>query len=237
MIAEVRLNGQGPFRMIVDTGASSCSVTPRVARRLRLEAQYRIEDITPAGNRVIPGTRSVSVNLGGKTANNIEFIWQEMEGLGATGFDLDGVIGQSFLERYDYLLDYGARELTLDSDEPEGGKPIRFWLASRRMLLPVMDPSDRMLRLVLDSGASNVFLWRDSGKGAFATTLIGLNGRRNAGLLHMPVLVVGDQLLQKIQAVVAPSLEVQKSEDGLLPAGFFRSVYVSNSQRIVKLKR
>ena len=38
-VVSVRLNGQGPFRMIIDTGASSCSIAPRVAGLLQLSAR------------------------------------------------------------------------------------------------------------------------------------------------------------------------------------------------------
>jgi hypothetical protein len=238
MVAEVRLNGQGPFRMIVDTGATSCSIRPAVARRLHLTAQYRVEDVTPAGNLMIPGTRAVEVQLGSTVAKEVAFLWQGMDGLGETGFDLDGVIGQTFLARYDYLLNYRTKELAIDAAEPVGGKRIGFSLASKRILIPAMHPEEGSLRLVLDSAASNVFLWgMQNAASSASTVLIGLNGKRSASILHMPILVIGDQVLQKLDAVLAPSPEVQKTEDGLLPTVLFQSVYVSNSQSFVKLRR
>src|SRR5579863_9352744 len=39
MVIQAEIDGQGPFSMIVDTGTTSVSVTPGVARRLRLGAQ------------------------------------------------------------------------------------------------------------------------------------------------------------------------------------------------------
>lgn len=239
LLAEVRLNGQGPFRMVVDTGASSCSITPKVARRLHLTADYKVQDISPTGNRIIEGTRSVEVQIGTTVAKDVEFLLQPMDALGDAALDLDGVIGQTLLARYDYLLDYHSRQLILDSEEPAGGQRLQFSLASKRILLQAMNPDEGSLRLVLDSGASNVFLWRAlhrSEPGSHAV-LVGLTGRRGAGLLHLPVLVVGDQILERLDAVVAPSQEVQEVEDGLLPAGLFRSVYVNNSQSFVKLRR
>jgi len=116
--------------MILDTGASSCSVTPRVAGLLRLKPEYRVLDETPTDKRWIPGSRSVEVSLGTVVANNVEFLWQESRGFAEAGLEVDGVLGQSFLSRYDYLLDYKSRQLVLDSgDRPaaeRGGKRIKF---------------------------------------------------------------------------------------------------------------
>ena len=36
LLAPVEINGQGPFHLVVNTGASSCVVTERVAKRLKL---------------------------------------------------------------------------------------------------------------------------------------------------------------------------------------------------------
>jgi hypothetical protein len=229
--------------MIIDTGASSCSVSPRIARALQLSAEYRVLNVTPAGQRLIPGSRSVEAELGTRVARNVEFLWQESRGLREAGLEVDGVIGQSFLSRFNYLLDYKSRQLVLDSvDEPltsTAGKRIKFTRVAGRMLLPAMNPADGSMRLILDSAASNVFLWRDGKRQGSGTpaTLIVMNGRRAVSLVHMPLLVVGDQVLQRLDAVVAPSPDEERQEDGLLPAALFQSIYVSNSEAFVKLRR
>ncbi len=243
VVANVQLNGQGPFRMIVDTGASSCSVVPRVADRLQLKAEYRVLDVTPAGKRWIPGSRSVEVNIGTRIAGNVEFLWQESRGFADAGLEVDGVLGQSLLSRFDYLLDYKARRLVLEAGDRQalgkGGKRIQFARVAGRMLLPAMNPSDGSMRLILDSAASNVLLWRAGGYQLLerAASLIAMNGHSRVNMVQMPVLVVGDQVLQRLDAVVAPQPDEERIEDGLLPAVLFRSVYVSNSEAWVQLRR
>lgn len=237
-VASVHLNGQGPFRMIVDTGASSCSVSPKVAGLLQLSAEYRVLDVTPAGQRLIPGSKSVEVAIGTRAAQNVEFLWQESRGLTEAGLEVDGVLGQSFLSRFDYLLDYKSRQLVLDSGAAPG-KRVRFTRVAGRMLLPAMNPAEGSMRLILDSAASNLFLWRVRDRQVPATpaSLIAMNGHRAVSLLHMPLLVVGDQVFQRLDAVVAPAPDEDRQEDGLLPAGLFRSIYVNNSESYVKLRR
>jgi len=83
------------------------------------------------------------------------------------------------------------------------------------------------------------FLWRaaDLQVPGRHASLIAMNGHRAVSLVHMPLLVVGDQVLQRLDAVVAPSPDEERQEDGLLPAALFRSIYVSNSETFVKLRR
>src|ERR1700735_4744660 len=163
-MGNVQLNGQGPFRMIIDTGATSCSMAPRVASLLRLSAEYRVLDRTPNGERLTSGTGSVEVALGTRVAKDVAFLWQESRGLTDAGVEVDGVLGQSLLSRFDYLLDYKSGQLVLDSAERQSartpGKQIKFTRVAGRMLLTAMNPAEGNMRLILDSAASNVFLWR-----------------------------------------------------------------------------
>jgi predicted aspartyl protease len=242
-VVSVQLNGQGPFRMIIDTGASSCSITPRVASLLNLSAEYRVLDSTPNGKRLTSGIRSVEVELGTRVAKNVAFLWQESRGLTVAGVEVDGVLGQSFLSRFDYLLDYKSGQLVLDSPERQSagtpGKQIKFAHVAGRMLLTAMNPAEGSMRLILDSGASNVLLWRggDSQARSMTASLMAMNGRRAVNLIRMPLLMVGDQMLQRLDVVVAPLPDEGREEDGLIPAGLFRSIYVSNSETYVKLRQ
>ena len=68
-------------------------------------------------------------------------------------------------------------------------------------------------------------------------SLIAVHGRRAVNLIRMPLLMVGDQVLQRLDVVVLPSPDEEREEDGLLPAGLFRSIYVSNSETYVKLRQ
>jgi hypothetical protein len=242
-VVSVQLNGQGPFRMIIDTGASSCSIAPRVASLLKLSAEYTVLNVTPNGKRLTPGIRSVEVELGTRVAKNVAFLWQESRGLTEAGVEVDGVLGQSLLSRFDYLLDYKSGQLVLDSAERQSvgtpGKQIRFARVAGRMLLTAMNPAEGHMRLILDSAASNVFLWRggDYQVRGMTANLIAMNGHRAVSLIRMPLLVIGDQALQRLDVVVAPSPDEGREEDGLLPAGLFRSIYVSNSETYVKLRQ
>jgi len=200
---------------------------------LRLKAEYRVLDVTSADKRWIPGGKSLEVSLGTRVANNVEFLWQESRGLAEAGLEADGVLGQSFLSRYDYLLDYKSRQLVLDAGDRQAtvksGKRINFSRVAGRMLLPSMNPSDGSMRLILDSAASNVLLWRADGYQVDRpASLIAMNGHREVSLVHMPLLVVGDQVLQRLEAVVAPP-----PASGAWKTGCFRPLYSSQSMSAI----
>lgn len=237
-VAMVRLNGQGPFRMLIDTGATSSSIRPQVARALHLAPEYRVAEVTPAGERLIPGGKSVSVEIGDRVERGVEFAWPESSGLDEAGSPVDGVLGQSLLSRFNYLLDYKSRQLVVGASETPG-KRVQFESAASRMLLAAVSPEEGTIHLVLDSAASNVLLWhahaseisRNSGE------LIAMNSRRAATMVRIPALLVGGHLLARLDALVLSRAGNHEKEDGLLPAGLFRSVYVSNSEGYVKLGR
>lgn len=240
VIASVRLNGQGPFRMIIDTGASSSSMLESIASRLKLKPEYRVLDVTPSKNEWLPGSRSVDVSIGDRLAPHVEFLWRASRGFEEAGLDVDGVLGQSLLSRFDYRIDYKARRLVIDDPEPNGsGARIPFTRVMDRMLLSAMNPIEGSLRLILDSAASNVYVWKIGRHTSYSRTasLITMNGQRSVDLFRMPVLVVGDQVLHRLDAVVAPPPDGEREEDGLLPGVLFRSIYVSNSESFVKLQR
>ena len=46
---EGRVNGKGPFYFVVDTGAESCSLLPRVWEEAGVRAGYRVELVSSAG--------------------------------------------------------------------------------------------------------------------------------------------------------------------------------------------
>ena len=95
------------------------------------------------------------------------------------------------------------------------------------------------MRLVLDSAASNVYLWQSGHEQPFerSATLFAMNGRRTVNLRQMQVLVVGDQIFHMLDAVMTPRPKEERVDDGLLPASLFRSVYVNNSESYVRLQR
>lgn len=240
--ADVMLNGKGPFRMLIDTGASSCSFSAEVARAIGAKPEFRVIDLTPGSSRLALATGSIEVALGEQVESGVQFYWQESLLAKELGIRVAGVIGQSFLSRFDYTLDYWGKRLFIGERAPRRGKPgvrVAFELDEGRMIIPASNREDGRLRLVLDSGASNLSLWHSNvrpepGFGGDALTYA---GRKGVALGRMNYLALGGHIIPNMDVLIPEDPVRGGVEDGLLPAALFRSVYVSNSQSFVELTR
>lgn len=144
IVVQARLNGHGPFSMIVDTGSPVLTVTPEVAHSLHLKAK-------PAGfvNGAGSGQLKVAlakiselrigqVSIRNDVANVID--------LGpirrAIGFPrLDGIIGYHELKQLNADVDMDTQKLTLSAKPlpaPKSAKTIPFRLASGFIYVPVV---------------------------------------------------------------------------------------------------
>ncbi len=117
VIVEARLNGQGPFAFILDTGGHDI-LTPDAARALGLHTEGAGES-GGSGAGTVPEqyTRVERMDIGGVTMRNQPFTVIPLS------FDtvergarppLAGILGLELFERFAMRLDYGARTLTFE---------------------------------------------------------------------------------------------------------------------------
>ena len=142
--------------------------------------------------------------------------------------DVDGVLGQSWLARHDYLLDYRGRRLVLDGSEPARGirEPLRSSNGTPQIVAEV---DGHRQDLVVDSGAPVLVLVRRSPRVSPAT-LVTNTGSVEARTGSARITIGGTY------ARLMPTIEVNTSPTpGLLPAAAFASVYISNRDGVVVL--
>ncbi len=118
MVVSVRLDGQGPFSMIVDTGSSSLVVTPGVAQRLGL-ASRSAGYASGAGSGKARLSRAVvpSLEVGTLRFRHVAAAVLDLAPIArAFGFPhLDGVVGYDTLRRYRMGVDVDNQRLTLSA--------------------------------------------------------------------------------------------------------------------------
>jgi len=132
---QVRLNGQGPYRMILDTGAPVTFISTRVARALKI--------VPPAGpNQPAPtalgfGGQTVlkSLAVGDTEQKDMPALILDhpiVEALGGVFGRLDGIVGFSFFSRFHTTIDYLNARVSF---EPVDYKPedIMAGMMSRLM--------------------------------------------------------------------------------------------------------
>lgn len=159
----VRVNGAGPFRFRLDTGASRTVVAARVAAVLGLPSAGTTRTITQTGETESRLVRIDAVSLATDlTAGAIALVVADH------GLDpdraIDGLLGQDVLSHWPYTIDYAAGRLTFAERSPANGRTVRLplaWVAGG-LVAVIPQRTGEPLRLVPDSGADRTVLFRSS---------------------------------------------------------------------------
>jgi len=101
-MASVRLNDSRTVEFLVDTGASSCVISPQVANALGIELGPRAESVTMqvvGGRTTGPIIKLASVRVGDAEAEDVIAVVHPISP------GIDGLLGNSFLGRFTVTLD------------------------------------------------------------------------------------------------------------------------------------
>jgi len=100
-VLDARLNDRVAGRFLLDTGATSCVITPLLAGQLGLFPPTRFTQVETAAGPVRAGVvRLRSVSVGSTRAVAVQaLVIDELEA------GLDGVLGLNFLDRFTYAVD------------------------------------------------------------------------------------------------------------------------------------
>jgi predicted aspartyl protease len=111
VVVPVFLNGQGPFRFLLDTGATHSILSTAVADQLRIPTGSRGALITAGGSvpvtvRVIEAVQIGSVRIGKTTiaVSDAEIL---------RTLHVDGIIGADYLKQFRISIDYVHHVLSL----------------------------------------------------------------------------------------------------------------------------
>ncbi|MGC9970483.1 MAG: retropepsin-like aspartic protease [Bryobacteraceae bacterium] len=227
VLKDVFLNGTGPFRMMIDTGNSSSLIRPGTARRLGVRPAYAVNQVTVAGVRRLPVAVLDQVTTGAMTERAVEAM------IGDVRFEgVDGVLGQSWLVRHDYLLDYRNCRVVIDAAPPEGGLSMALHSTDGRPLVNAQ-VDGRHLELALDSGTPVVVLSECAGRAPQQATLLTNGASIRATEVSTKIALPGDRE-RHMRAMCVNSLQ---PAPGLLPASAFSEVFVSNRDGLVRLRQ
>ena len=107
VMVRVKINGKGPYNLILDTGAPAMFVTKKVAGEAGLSPKEK--GWASVGKLVVEGGLNVD-----KARCRVEDLFQldGMNSLGLAGAELHGVIGYDILARYRITYDFTKEKLT-----------------------------------------------------------------------------------------------------------------------------
>lgn len=155
IIVKVTLNDRGPFRFVLDTGATDTVLVPKAAEKLGLASR----PVGFAGRR----RGSVgSVQLGAAVATNLPvFIYDPPQALPLRidhGLDYHGLLGHNFLSKFVLTLDYRQRKIEFGPPGKTDARAAKvpFELRDRGITVPVVVNGQPAAPALVDTGAAQV---------------------------------------------------------------------------------
>jgi clan AA aspartic protease (TIGR02281 family) len=112
---DVMLNGKGPTRMVFDTGAGPTTLPAELAAELGLKPTGRsVECVVADGTKVTAKEMTIrTVSVGRLTVKDVTCVVMPRD-----RGDVAPLLGQSFLQRFDYKYTQGSGRLILNKVEP-----------------------------------------------------------------------------------------------------------------------
>ena len=214
IVAPVMINGQGPFRLVVDTGASHTTLSPELAARLGLAPKENVvlmlNGVT--GVEQVPAVRIDRLQAGDLIVEHVEApIVQSSIMAGA-----DGILGVAGLQQERITVDFIRDRITISrsrpSDDTSGMLRIQATRVAGGLLMVETRIGGVKARTVIDTGAERTLgnaVLRDQlrlrkriGEAQEVTTVFGTTSETSDGeLQRIPTMVLGGATINQVNVV------------------------------------
>lgn len=215
MVAPVMVNGQGPFRFLIDTGANRSVINAPLAARLNLPPGPPVRLHTVAGVRERPSVTIDELKVGERTQRRVR-----APTIPILNFDADGVLGVDWLKSSRLTFDFKKNEIEIvDSRHAEAvmvgrqAMVVPARLRSGQITIIDADLGGRRINALIDSGsevslgnpALRELIIRSQEPGKLQEVeLTTITGERLAGeMLYVPFIRLGGLLLGNVPIVFA----------------------------------
>jgi predicted aspartyl protease len=119
ILLEAMVNGQGPFRFVLDTGAGLTILSPDLAARLKVVKGETKEGLGAGGGVEVHFGSVQSLALSEVRLQDLQVGIMNLSAISqACGIDLDGIIGYNFLKEFRVLIDYPRQTVTFEMHTP-----------------------------------------------------------------------------------------------------------------------
>ena len=162
IVVPVFVGGRGPYRFFLDTGSGHTVMSETLAATLGAEPVAKAPLTTSTGTAMALVVRLTDVAVGSARVDSLLATSMPAAAFATLGDGVSGVLGQDFLSRFNFTLDYRTSSLSWDDDDQrEHGVRLALEPSDGRFLvhLPQDDRCRCPVRLVPDSGANDVVLF------------------------------------------------------------------------------
>jgi Aspartyl protease len=259
IVVAVSINHTGPYNFLLDSGDQITMIDPSLATALHLDTHGRAV-VTGAGSGQSASYAQLDlVEAGSHSVANQKVLVHDLQNLHASDLQLQGILGEDFLERFDLLIDNAHRLLCLDNSAA-----MRAEVNGPHIPLEVTADADevgampglllinvqlsgglRPVRLVLDSGANEPILYNTSEymllrpSHDLALSGSGVDGAQpTLSVLPPQDMKIGSLKLPGVTFLSTTSEKDSFVEgfDGVLTMGLFRRVFIDHADRFAILE-
>ena len=154
MTLPVKVNGQGPFAFVIDTGADRTVISTELATRLNLPKGDPVALHGASGEKEVETGRIQALDVGGRTLRDISAPLLRMSDLGA-----DGMLGVDSLSDRHITLDFVNKQMTSTESRRDDFEPgaivVRGKYRFGQLILVDAKLRDVFVYVILDTGAQN----------------------------------------------------------------------------------
>jgi predicted aspartyl protease len=154
MTVPVSIDGQGPYRFIVDTGAERTAISRQLASTLALSpgrtaTVHSMTEVSRISTVVIP-----DLQIGGRSVNDIHALALDRSDMGAPG-----MLGVDSLQRQRVVFDFGRQEMTISPSRqteqrwPEGTIVVTGRRHFGRLVLVDASVDGQRVWVIVDTGS------------------------------------------------------------------------------------
>jgi len=112
IVVPVTINGHGPYRFLLDTGASNTILSAAVADSLKIPQRRRGMILTAGGNVDVSVRTIRTVNVGTAQLENIDIAVGDFDLM--KKLHVDGLLGGDYLRRFKVDIDYDGKVLKIE---------------------------------------------------------------------------------------------------------------------------
>lgn len=232
VFADVYIGTHGPYRFLVDTGAQTSLIDPKLAAELGLKPEFRVEVVTQHSNHLLPGMKVSTLHVGQRTLPEIELVFHDVAEVRRLDPHVRGLLGVNALTGFDFTLSPATGRLDLTAERP-AGEVVPFYRIEGRIALKAQMGRET-LTLILDSGSSHVILFRTPAAMAKTRPVFTTFGTLDGARSVMPTCWTADMVFtDRLRVGMLPAAIVQRKDtqaEGLLPASVFKKIYVDQAR-------
>jgi predicted aspartyl protease len=173
ILLPVKVNGQGPFEFILDTGAGTSLLSPETAQKAGAKIIGAKEGQSAGGKVSVSLAKVDSLAVGETKLEDVDVGIVDLSQIAKTiGEPIDGDLGYNFLNRFQITIDYSQCEIRFDDPKrvddlgrPRTEVPLRLAHPAKPLILVDAYLNGRgPFQFAIDTGTSTTAITPELGK-------------------------------------------------------------------------